>query len=307
MRANGDILRYGDAEILARLVSGGVDIGADESPLRASILAQINALVAPKLFGEPVDHALVDIIPTQVGVARRGLDFKDAFTHFENRHVERTATEVEDQHGLTGFFVQAVGQRRGGGLIDDAQHIQTRDLPGVPRGGALGVIEIGRYRDDGIGDFFPQVLGSVLHQLAQDHSRNLLRRILLTHNQKADRVIRASHNFVRDVLDLRFHFRVAASYEPLGRIDGVFRIEHCLASGQLAYQALSHFGKRHHRRGQAVALAVDDHRRLPAFHHGNDRICRAQVNAYCLCHTSPHSVHNSPCSFSDPAYLEIVA
>lgn len=42
MRANGDILRYGDPEILARLVAKGVDVGADESPLRASILTQIN-------------------------------------------------------------------------------------------------------------------------------------------------------------------------------------------------------------------------------------------------------------------------
>src|SRR5262245_28890108 len=62
--------------------------------------AQINALLTTKLVSEPIDYALVKIIAAQVSVARGGFHFKDAFTHFEDRHVECATTQVENQYGF---------------------------------------------------------------------------------------------------------------------------------------------------------------------------------------------------------------
>src|SRR5262249_27734751 len=179
------------------------------------------ALLALKRFGEPVDYTLVKIITTQVSIPRRGLDFKDALPYFEDRDIERAATEVEDQHGLTGFFVQAVGQCRSRRLIDDAQHIQAGNLPGVSRSGALSVVEIGRHGNDRICDFLPQVLRGVLHQLAQHHGGNLFGRVLLALDVKAYRTTRARDDFEGHVLDFVLDLLVAAANEPFGRIDGV--------------------------------------------------------------------------------------
>ena len=50
------------------------------------------------------------------------------------------------------LFINAVGQGRGGGLVDDALDIQAGDLAGVLGGLALGVGEVGRDGDDRLGD-----------------------------------------------------------------------------------------------------------------------------------------------------------
>jgi hypothetical protein len=45
------------------------------------------------------------------------------------------------------LLVEAVGERRRGRLVDDAQHLEAGDLAGILGGLALGVVEIGRHRD----------------------------------------------------------------------------------------------------------------------------------------------------------------
>ena len=46
--------------------------------------------------------------------------------------------------------VHAVGQSCCGGLVDDTQHLQTRDLPSVLSGLALRVVEVGGDSDNSI-------------------------------------------------------------------------------------------------------------------------------------------------------------
>ena len=54
------------------------------------------------------------------------------------------------------FLVEAIGQRGGGRLIDDAQHFQPGDLAGIFGGVALGVVEVRRNGDDRLGDRSPR-------------------------------------------------------------------------------------------------------------------------------------------------------
>jgi hypothetical protein len=82
-----------------------------------------------------------------------GLDLDHPVADLQQRDVEGPAAEVEDQDGLLLVaLVQAVGQRRRGRLVDDAQHVQAGDLAGLLGGLPLGVVEVGRDGDHRVGD-----------------------------------------------------------------------------------------------------------------------------------------------------------
>jgi hypothetical protein len=86
-----------------------------------------------------------------VGVAVGGEHLEDAVADVEDGDVEGAAAEVEDRDLLVLLLVQAVGQRRRGGLVDDALDLEAGDLAGVLGGLALGVVEVGRHGDDRFG------------------------------------------------------------------------------------------------------------------------------------------------------------
>ena len=94
-------------------------------------LRQIDALVLLEFRDNPVHHALVDVVAAQVRVAVGGLHFHHAFAHFQDGNVEGAAAEVVDGNGFVLLLVKPVGQRRGRGLIHDAQNFETRDFAGI--------------------------------------------------------------------------------------------------------------------------------------------------------------------------------
>ena len=107
---------------------------------------QIDAVVPLELVGQVVDDAAVEVVPAEVGVARGGPDLDHAFPDVEDADVEGPAAQVVHQDGLVALLVQPVGQGRGGGLIDDAEHLEAGDAPRVPGRLPLGVVEVGRAR-----------------------------------------------------------------------------------------------------------------------------------------------------------------
>ena len=73
------------------------------------------------------------------------------------------------------LVVEAVRQRGGGRLVDDAQDFEAGDLAGVARGLALRVVEVGGDGDDRLGDrLAEEVLGERL-DLHQHERGDLLR------------------------------------------------------------------------------------------------------------------------------------
>ena len=107
------------------------------------VLGQVDAGAALQLLDQVVDDALVPVVAAEVVVTggRAHLDRGEAvvvLAHLEQGHVERAAAEVEDEDELVLLaLVEAVGERGRGGLVDDAQDVQARDLAGLLGGLAL--------------------------------------------------------------------------------------------------------------------------------------------------------------------------
>ena len=94
------------------------------------------------------------------------LHLEHAVADLEHRHVERAAAEVEDEDRLVvAFLVEAVRERGRGGLVDDAQHFEARDLTGLLGGLALGVVEVRGHGDDGLVHGLAEVALGVALQL----------------------------------------------------------------------------------------------------------------------------------------------
>ena len=111
------------------------------------VVRQVDAVGRLELLDEPVDDPLVPVVATEVGVAVGRLDLEHTVADLEHRHVERAAAEVEHEHRLVlGALVEAVGERRRGRLVDDAQHLEPGDLAGLLGRRALGVVEVRRAR-----------------------------------------------------------------------------------------------------------------------------------------------------------------
>ena len=230
----------------------------------------------------------IEILATEVRVARGGFDFKDAVVDGQERHVERTAAEVKDEHRLFLRLdvVQAVGDGRCGRLVDDAHHLQPGDDPGVLGRLALGVVKVRRNRNHGLGDGRAQVrLGNLLH-LQQDHRRDLLgtEGLLLALVRDLDErlapVLR--DNFERPVLHIALHARVRelAADQTLGVKDGVFGVHGRLIFGCISNETLG-VGERDVGRRCAVALVVGDDLHAPILPDSDARVGRPQINTNC--------------------------
>ena len=89
---------------------------------------EVDALALLELGDQPLDDRVVEVVAAEVRVAVGRLHLDDALADFEDRDVEGAAAEVVDGDGLVLLLVEAVGERRRGRLVDDAQHVEPGDL-----------------------------------------------------------------------------------------------------------------------------------------------------------------------------------
>ncbi len=225
------------------------------------VLGQVHAVTGLELLDQVVDDALVPVVTTEVVVTVGGLHLDDAVADLQEGHVEGAATEVEDEDRLV-VLVEAVGERGRGGLVDDAQDVQTGDLAGLLRRLALGVVEVGRDGDDRVRDLLAQVGLGVPLQLLQDERGDLLR---------------------VEVLPVQLDLPVGA-HVTLDGPDGPVHVRDRLALGDLADEHLTVLGEGDDGRRGPGTLGVGDDGGLAALQNADDGVSRAQVDADRTCH-----------------------
>ena len=136
---------------------------------REPVGAQVDAFLRLELVGEEIDDLGVEILAAEEGVAVGRLHLEHAVADLEDRDVERAAAKVIDRDRLAVVLVEAIGERRRGRLVDDAQHFEARDLAGVLGRLALGVVEISGDGDHRLGDVLAEKrLGGFLHLLEDE-------------------------------------------------------------------------------------------------------------------------------------------
>ena len=227
------------------------------------ILSKIDAVLALEGLSQPVDDGLIPVIAAEVGVAARRLHLEDAVAEFEHRHVEGAATEVEHEDRLIfGLLVEAVGERRRSGLVDDAQHLEPCDRASFLCGGALCVVEVGRDGDHRLGDGVAQVLLGVALELHQRAGADLL-------------------GVVRLAVDVDGPVGADVTLDGADRALGV---GDRLTLGDLTDEDFAVLGERHHRRGGARTLGVGDHDGIATFENGDDGVGRAEIDTNGLGH-----------------------
>lgn len=154
-----------------RPLAGGPQ--ASKGPL---VGAQVLLVLPLEFLHEVVHHSIVEVFATEMRVAGRGFHLEDAILDRQNRHVEGTTAQVEDQDVLLarGLLIKTVGYRGGRGLVYYPEDIQASDSAGILRRLPLGVIEISWHGNNGVCYGVAQVrLRSLLH-LYQNHRGHLL-------------------------------------------------------------------------------------------------------------------------------------
>ncbi len=252
------------------------------------VFQQIDGVLLFELRREIFDDALVEVLAAEEGVAVRRLHLEHAVADLEDRNIEGAAAEVIDRDGLAFRLLQPVGERGRGRLVDDAQDFEAGDLAGVLGGLALGVVEIGRDRDDRLGHrLAEELLGGFLH-LLQDEGGNLARAVFLAPGFDPGIAVRRLDDLVGHHIDVLLGHRIveAPPDQALDGEEGIVGIGDRLALGRLADEPLAVFGKGDLRGRGAHSFRVLDDPRLGAFHDSHAGIGGAKVDADYFCHDS---------------------
>ncbi|AER56389.1 putative NAD-specific glutamate dehydrogenase [Pseudoxanthomonas spadix BD-a59] len=279
------------------LRGGQLDLGALGGILQAlqgqRILAQVDALVLVELVDQVVDDPGVEVFATQEGVAVGGQHLELLLAvdvgDLDDRHIEGAAAQVihGDLAVLRIALVQAIGQGRGGGLVDDALDVQACNPAGVLGRLTLAVVEVGRHGNHRLGDGLAQVgLGGLLHLLQHPRGNFLRSHLLAVGGGHPGVAVVMGHDAVGHQVQVLLDFGVGelAPDQALDRIEGVLGVGDRLALGRGAHQHFAVLGIGDDGRRGAVAFGIFDDAGLAAFHDRHARVGRAEVDADDLAH-----------------------
>jgi hypothetical protein len=267
-------------------------LGGLLEPLQGErVVVQVHPLGLLELGRQELDDPQVEVLTSEEGVPVGGehlelvlpLDLRD----LDDGDVEGATAQVVDGDLLVPApLVHAVGERRGGGLVDDALDLQAGDAPGVLGGLALGVVEVGRHGDDRLADGRAQVVLRGLLHLLKDLGRDLGRGHLPPVDLHPGVAVVGLDDVVgHHALVLGHHLVVVASADQaLDGEQGVLGVGHRLALGGLTHQHLAVAGVGDDRGCGPVPLGVLDDLDAVPLHDGHARVGGAEVDSDDLAH-----------------------
>jgi hypothetical protein len=225
---------------------------------------EILLVLSLEFVNEVVDQTVVEVLTTQVGVTGSRLDLEDTLLNGEERNIEGTTTEIEDEDvALTlNLLVETVGNGGSGRLVDDSENVETGDETGILGSLTLGVVEVGGDGDDSVIDCATKVsLGGLTH-LDEDHRRDLLwgEDLLLALELNLDDGLAATRDDLEgEMLHVGLDLRILelAANEALRVEDSVGRVHRDLVLGGITDQTLR-VREGHEGRRCPVALVIAD-------------------------------------------------
>ena len=96
-----------------------------------AIALELRAVPGLDVLEQPQHDRAVEVVAAQMRVAVGRQDLEDPVLHAQDRDVERAAAEVVDGDHALAEPLQAVGERGGGRLVDDADDVEAGDAAGV--------------------------------------------------------------------------------------------------------------------------------------------------------------------------------
>lgn len=99
-----------------------------------------------ELVLEMIQKSIVEVLAAQMSVSSCGLDGENTTSDVEERNIKSSSTQIENEDVLLGLglLVEAVGNGRGCGLVDDTEDIKTGNGSGVFCSQSLRVIKVCR-------------------------------------------------------------------------------------------------------------------------------------------------------------------
>src|SRR5579859_3950787 len=205
-----------------------------------SVAAKIEVQITSDVVQGYGEQQVVDVVAAKMGIAVGGQHLEDAFMQLENGNIKGAAAEIIDGNDAVMLLVEAISQRRSRRFVDQAQNFQTGQAPCIFGGLPLGVVEIGWYSDDRLGNGRAKKPLCILLKLAQHQGGNLGRSKFAF--AQFDSQDLAGLNVVGDAKreELEFFLNVvdAAPHEALDRINSTFRMLNQDRARSIAYDEL---------------------------------------------------------------------
>ncbi len=240
---------------------------------------------------EALHHQPIDIVAAEVRVAVGREHLKHTVFDAENRDIEGAAAEIVDGDDAGMALVQSIRQRRRRRFVDDPKHLEAGDATGVASSGALGVVEVGRNRNDRAINLTVDLSGGrkvflrPALQLAQDKRRDLWRREFLVAETDANDPFIVTSDAERKVRRLGLHILAPFAHEPLHGICSTARLGQQPALRFATNEDRAVLRDRHDRWHQCVAALVANDDRHTVLHVPDERIGRPEIDADNFAHT----------------------
>ena len=118
------------------------------------ILAKIDTILVFKIFENVINNLVIEVFTAEVSITVGRFYFKDAIAKLKDGDIESTTTKIEDDNLLVIFLIETISESCCGRLVDNTANLEASDFTGIFGGLALRIVEVGRNRDNGFGNFF---------------------------------------------------------------------------------------------------------------------------------------------------------
>ena len=176
-----------------------------EALQRHAVLAQVDAVLLLEVVDQPVDDPLVEVLAAEERVAVGRLAPRRRRRRSRGSRCRRCRRRGRRPRRLPlAFLLEAVGERRGGRLVDDAEDVEAGDPARVLGRLALASLKYAGTVIDRLLDLLAEiVLGDLLH-LLQDEGADLGGAVLLAAQLDPASPLSARHDLVRSTRPLSF-------------------------------------------------------------------------------------------------------